>query len=71
MRIELTPSAKDLLADACLRRGMTQVALMSRLTEWFSRQDQLIQGAILGHYPASIEPDVAKLILKKLIENAK
>jgi len=71
MRIELTPSAKDLLTDLCQRNGMTQVAVMSRITEWFANQDQLIQGAILGHYPVGIESDVAKLILKKLIEKGK
>ena len=71
MRIELTPSAKTLFTEACERKGMTQVAMMSRMTEWFSRQDEMVQGAILGHYPAGIESDVVKLILKKIIENAK
>ncbi len=66
MRIELTPAAKELLTDMCIRNGMTQVTVMSRITEWFSNQDQLIQGAILGHYPATIESDVAKIILKKM-----
>jgi len=68
MRIELTPSAKALLTDLCDRTGMTQVAVMSRITEWFSNQNALIQGAILGHYPTPIESDVAKLILKKMIK---
>ncbi len=71
MRIELTPSAKDLLTDLCHRNGMTQVAVMSRITEWFASQEQLIQAAVLGQYPTSIESDVAKLILKKMIEKSK
>jgi hypothetical protein len=71
MRIELTPAAKDLLTELCHRNGMTQVAVMSRITEWFAGQDLLIQGAVLGHYPAGIESDVAKLILKKMVEKGK
>ncbi len=71
MRIELTSAAKDQLTDLCHRNGMTQVAVMSRITEWFASQDQLIQGAILGHYPTAIESDVAKLILKKMVDKAK
>jgi hypothetical protein len=66
MRIELTPTAKNLLADLCQRNGMTQVAVMSRITEWFSGQTDLIQAAVLGQYPTAIEADVAKLILKKM-----
>lgn len=66
MRIELTPTAKNLLADLCQRNGMTQVAVMSRITEWFSSQTELIQAAVLGQYPSVIESDVAKLILKKM-----
>ena len=71
MRIELTSAAKDQLTELCHRNGMTQVAVMSRITEWFANQEQLIQGAILGHYPIGIESDVAKLILKKMVDKAK
>jgi hypothetical protein len=45
---------------------MTQVAMMSRLVEWFASQDEKIQGAVMGHYPGEIEADVAKLILKRM-----
>jgi hypothetical protein len=66
LRIELTPDAKLRLNELCDRMGMTQVALLSRLVEWFSGQSDMIQAAVLGHYPADIEADVAKLILKRL-----
>jgi hypothetical protein len=66
MRIELTAGAKQRLATLSDRHGMTQVAMMSRLVEWFSSQNELIQGAVMGHYPGEIEPDVAKLILKRM-----
>ena len=71
MRIELTPTAKDLLTDLCNRNGMTQVSVMSRITEWFANQSELIQAAVLRQYPKEIEADVVKLILKKMAEKSK
>ena len=66
MRIELTPLAKKQLGQCSDKHGMTQVAMMSRLMNWFAMQDETIQGAVLGHYPESIEPEIAKLILSHL-----
>jgi hypothetical protein len=66
MRIELTASAKQKLSALSDKHGMTQVAMMSRLVEWFAAQEPLIQGAVLGHYPIEIEGDVARLILKRM-----
>ena len=71
MRIELTPSAKELLTDLCHRNGMTQVSVMSRITEWFAGQSELIQAAVLRQYPKEIENDVVKLILKKMSDKSK
>ena len=66
MRIELTAVAKQKLCTLSDRHGMTQVAMMSRLVEWFAGQSELIQAAALGRYPAEIESDIAKLILKRM-----
>ncbi len=66
VRIELTPAAKDALNDLTDKAGMTQVALLSRLVEWFAHQSDMIQASVLGQYPAEIEADIAKLIMKKL-----
>jgi hypothetical protein len=68
MRIELTGPAKNKLATLSDKHGMTQVAMMSRLVEWFSKQDELIQAAVMGHYPDQIAADVAKLILKRMAD---
>jgi len=65
MRIELTAAAKQKLAALSDRHGMTQVAMMSRLVEWFANQDELIRPAVMGHYPDDIRTEVAKLILKR------
>jgi hypothetical protein len=66
VRIELTPPAKARLNEMSDRTGMTQVSLLSRLVEWFANQPEMIQGAVLGHYPKEIEADVARLILKRM-----
>ena len=66
MRIELTGASKQKLATLSDRHGMTQVAMMSRLVEWFAGQSELIQAAVMSRYPAEIEPDVARMILKKM-----
>jgi hypothetical protein len=69
--LELTPQAKKALEDVCDNNGMTQVAVSSRLVEWFADQTDMLQAAILGHYPKEIEKDVAELILKRLAAGEK
>lgn len=66
MRIELTGAAKNKLATLGDNHGMTQVAMMSRLVEFFASQNELLQSAMIGRYPAEIEADIARLILKRL-----
>jgi hypothetical protein len=66
IRLELTPQAKKALEDVCDHNGMTQVAVSSRLVEWFAQQSDMLQAAILGHYPKDIERDIAELILKRM-----
>jgi hypothetical protein len=66
VRIELTRNAKDRLSEVAHRNGMTQVSVTSRLLEWFANQTELVQGAVLGHYPAEIQAEIAEVILKKM-----
>jgi len=66
VRIELTPGAKEHLTGIAKRNGMTQVAVTSRLLEWFAQQSELVQAAILGHYPHAIQAEIAELILKRM-----
>jgi len=66
VRIELTPEAKHQLGAMCRKAGMTQVALLSRLVGWFARQPEMIQAAVLGHYPPEVEHEIARLILKHM-----
>jgi hypothetical protein len=66
LRIELTPAAKGHLNDFCDKAGMTQVATLSRLVEWFARQPDMVQRLIVGHIPKEMQQDVARMMLKNL-----
>lgn len=68
LRIELTPSAKKKLNVTSDRHGMTQVAMLSRLVEWFAGQPPVVQAAVMRCYPGEIEKDVAKIILQRMSE---
>jgi hypothetical protein len=71
VRLELTPAAKQGLEDVSHQRGMTQVAVTSRLLEWFANQSEFIQAAILGHYPQLIQGEISEIILKRMAQDGK
>jgi hypothetical protein len=66
MRIQLDTAAKGRLETICKRRGMTQVALMSRLVNWFSLQDDFVQTAVLATLSDASISALAKSLLKKI-----
>jgi methyl coenzyme M reductase beta subunit len=66
IRIEISPQAKNRVNELSRQNGMTQVAMTSRMIEWFAGQSELIQAAVLGRYPKEIEVDIAKLILQRM-----
>jgi hypothetical protein len=65
MRIQLDTAAKDRLETICKRRGMTQIAVMSRLVNWFSQQDDYIQTGVLQTLSEGSMASLAKSLLKK------
>ncbi|MGA2581761.1 MAG: hypothetical protein ABSG31_00675 [Tepidisphaeraceae bacterium] len=71
MRIELFPHAKQGLQDLCDHLGMTQVAAVSRVIEWFTDQTDVVQAGVLGLYPKDIRAEVAEMILKKMASEKK
>jgi hypothetical protein len=71
VRIELTREAKNRLTEISHRNGMTQVSVTSRLLEWFAGQSELVQAAVLGHYPQEIQADIAEMILKRMLGGKK
>ena len=71
MRIEVETESKDQLDAFCERTGMTKVAAASRLIDWFAKQPDIIQAVVQGLFPASIEADVAAIVLKRLAAQRK
>jgi hypothetical protein len=71
LRIELTPIAKQHLENLSAVQGMTQLAMLSRVIEWFARQPEVLQRIIVGHIPRNIERDVAKLMLRSMAKGQK
>lgn len=71
LRIEITPAAKERFNGYCDLRGKKQIAAMSRLVEWFGDQPEVIQSIIQGDFPASIQCDVAHIILKQMAKKKK
>lgn len=49
VRLQLDAPAKQIFDKLCERRGMTQLAVLSRMVSWFGKQDEVIQASILGH----------------------
>ncbi|HLL90286.1 MAG TPA: hypothetical protein VK324_13385, partial [Tepidisphaeraceae bacterium] len=60
------PEAKRKLDQLCKDRGMTQIAVLSRLVGWFTRQNDLIQTAVLGQLKGRDLQDLAELLVKRM-----
>jgi hypothetical protein len=65
VRIELTPPAKKAVETLTEKHGMTQVAMLSRLVEWFAKQPDAIRTSAMSLDPAAGKA-VAGLIVKQM-----
>lgn len=65
VRVELTPAAKQQSVAVAERLGMTQVATLSRLLEWFTGRSATIQASVLGR-DALAEGDVSRIVLREM-----
>jgi len=70
LRIQLDPAAKQHLDHLAKTRGMTQISIMSRLVEWFVRQNEVIQLAVLGVVSEEFTGPLAKRMLERIAEAA-
>jgi hypothetical protein len=66
IRLQLDREAKDALDELCHQRGMTQIAALSRLVRWFTRQDEVIQTAVLGSLSEESLQTLAQRLLTKI-----
>jgi hypothetical protein len=66
IRLQLEISAKHALDDLCERRGMTQIAVMSRLVRWLVVQDEVVQASVLGLLSPETLGDLSQALLKRM-----
>jgi hypothetical protein len=70
IRLQLETTAKQSLDDLCERRGMTQIAVMSRLVRWLVAQDEVVQASVLGLLSEETLGDLSQALLKRLAASA-
>ncbi len=64
-RLQLDSVAKVQLDRLCDARGMTQIAVLSRLVRWFGKQDEVLQASILGLLSDHQLGEIAHLLLER------
>ena len=70
IRLQLEISAKQALDKLCERRGMTQIAVLSRVVRWFVAQDEIVQASILGLLSEAALGDLSRVLLTRLASEA-
>jgi hypothetical protein len=68
VRLQLDIQAKKALDDLSERRGMTQIAIMSRMVEWFAAQDEVVQASVLNLLSAEHFGDLSIGLLRRLVK---
>jgi len=71
MRIDLSSDAKRKFENTPDVLGMTQLAVTSKLVEWFLDQNEELQASILRLYPAGAAPDITTMLLKRFVSDVK
>lgn len=66
IRLQLDVAAKDALDELCDRRGMTQIATLSRLVKWFVAQNEVVQASVLGLMSQEYLGDLSQILMKRL-----
>src|SRR4051794_41342649 len=70
IRLQLDLAAKQALDKLCERRGMTQIAVLSRLVKWFANQDEIVQASVLNLLSEAHLGDLSQILLKRLSAKA-
>ena len=60
-------STKIQLKQICAKKGMTQIAVFSRLVDWFAEQDATLQSLILERFEDVDQVQIAKIVLSRII----
>jgi hypothetical protein len=66
MRVQLDEGGRSALVEVADKCGMTQIAVMSRVMNWFVNQNEVIQAGILGALSPEAVADLARQLLKQM-----
>lgn len=66
IRLEMEVAAKQRLDRVIELRGMTQIAVVSRLVKWLARQDEVVQASVLGLISDQEFDDLSEVLLRRL-----
>jgi hypothetical protein len=69
MRIQMDAQAKTRMEKLCEKRGMTQVAMTSRVMNWFLDQDETVQAMVLGSLSEESMAPLARTLLERLAQH--
>jgi len=65
IRLQLDLPAKQALDDLCERRGMTQIAALSRTVRWLVAQDEIVQAWVLNLMSQEHLAEMSQILLKR------
>jgi hypothetical protein len=68
IRLQLDLPAKQALDKLCERRGMTQIAALSRTVRWLVTQDEILQAWVLNLMNEEHLGDMSKIVLQRTSE---
>lgn len=64
--VPLDDGTVDVVDADCRRTGMGKSEFFRRLVAWYSSQDEVSRGVMLGTLPQSITTDVARVMLERI-----
>jgi hypothetical protein len=70
IRLQLDITAKQALDKLCERRGMTQIAVLSRLVKWFANQDEIVQASVLNLMSEERLGDLSRMMVQSMYGGA-
>lgn len=68
--ISVNPSAKAVIKRFADSLGMKEIAVASRVYEWFSEQDDFVRKGVLKLLPEGHEAEVVRLALERIAVDA-
>lgn len=66
IKISVNGDAKRAIESFASKTGMTEIAVASRVYQWFVAQDDVLRKGIVGILPETYEVDIAELALRRI-----